>query len=624
MLHLELRDLARRFSSKSYLQRRSGRPAANRRRLAVESLEDRLLLSSMFFDDFEGDLSQWTGKSGGGHNGQIVADPLRPGNHVVTFGAVTFGGDIFSDEVDIVPDQEYVLSFEYLGLLIPGSGGNPDNLGGTIGFSEDTPGRHRWLTGTTTDGGIESDLLIDDGQWHSYSLQFDPFDASNNTIRAMVQDWNGSGGVAGDAFFDNVTLESAAVKVSIDIKPDTDENTLSLSSAGAIPVAILSTPEFDASSEVIEDSLTFGRFGDEDSLLLIGPSERPACSTEDVNNDGLADLQCQFDTQLAGFAETDIEGILQGQTIDGTIEGRDSVRIVPSDPNVVTLFIDAFEADLSQWVGKNGGAHHGVIVADPLRPGNQVLTFDALNLGGDMFSSQVEVVQGNTYLLSFEYLGLLIPDSGANPDDLGGTIGFSEDTPGGHRWLTGTTTEGGIETDLLVDDGQWRSYSFEFDPFVPGPFYSGNPSNNTIRAMVQDWVGSGGVAGDAFFDNIRLSLLLSRDDDPAAANSLVSDDGDLGAGTAPKGGDVALLTTPSRMGSNSVSPNGLVTAEPDAEVTSRADIVDAAIAALDAALLTDGGFDGDDALLANYPNRVALALDDELLGEFALPLGGDR
>jgi hypothetical protein len=388
---------------------------------------------------------------------------------------------------------------------------------------------------------------------------------------------------------------------------------------GSIPVAILSTADFDASSEVIEDSLTFGRFGDEDSLLRIGPGRLPACDTEDVNKDGLADLKCRFNTQLAGFAETDIEGILKGQTIDGTIEGRDSVRIVPSDPNVVTLFIDAFEADLSQWVGKGGGgAHHGLIVPDPLRPGNQVLTFNALNLGGDMFGSEVEVAPGNTYLLSFEYLGLFDPVSGANPDNLGGTIGFAEDTPGGHRWLAGTTTEGGIETDSLVDDGQWRSYSFEFDPFVPAPFYSGDPTNNTVRAMVQDWVGSGGVAGDAFFDNIRLALLLSGDDELAAANSLVWDDGGLGTKSVPNGGDVASLDTSSRTDADSA-----LTAQDDGKMTNRTDVVDAAIAEVtqpDVPLLTDGGFDGDGVRPVDDPNRVASALDDELLSELAMPL----
>jgi len=48
-----------------------------------------------------------------------------------------------------------------------------------------------------------------------------------------------------------------------------------------------------------------------------------------VNIDGLMDLVCHFDTQIAGFQYGDTEGVLKGQTIAGEkIKGKDSVRIV--------------------------------------------------------------------------------------------------------------------------------------------------------------------------------------------------------------------------------------------------------------------------------------------------------
>lgn len=54
----------------------------------------------------------------------------------------------------------------------------------------------------------------------------------------------------------------------------------------------------------------------------IGPSP------EDVNNDGLDDLVCHFDTRATGFQVGDTEGILKGLTVTGMpIEGSDSVRI---------------------------------------------------------------------------------------------------------------------------------------------------------------------------------------------------------------------------------------------------------------------------------------------------------
>ena len=114
------------------------------------------------------------------------------------------------------------------------------------------------------------------------------------------------------------------VEVTIDIKPGSDPNSINPKSKGKIPVAILSTLDFDAPSEVDQDSLTFGPTGDEDSLAFCSPSP------EDVNDDGYYDLVCHFYTQSAEFKCGDEWGYLKGQTVDGVlIEGSDSVRIVP-------------------------------------------------------------------------------------------------------------------------------------------------------------------------------------------------------------------------------------------------------------------------------------------------------
>ena len=51
--------------------------------------------------------------------------------------------------------------------------------------------------------------------------------------------------------------------------------------------------------------------------------------TEDVNDDGLKDVICHFNTQDAGFETGDAEGTLMGQTTGGTpIEDSDTVKIV--------------------------------------------------------------------------------------------------------------------------------------------------------------------------------------------------------------------------------------------------------------------------------------------------------
>jgi hypothetical protein len=115
------------------------------------------------------------------------------------------------------------------------------------------------------------------------------------------------------------------VEVFIDIKPDSYPNSINPRSKGKIPVAILSSMDFDAPTEVDTESITFGPTGDEESLAFCSPSP------EDINDDGYYDLICHFYTQHAEFECGDSEGILKGQTVDETsVEGSDSVRIVPS------------------------------------------------------------------------------------------------------------------------------------------------------------------------------------------------------------------------------------------------------------------------------------------------------
>jgi|GEM_PF-4357631 len=164
---------------------------------------------------------------------------------------------------------------------------------------------------------------------------------------------SGSGTGLGDAVSSYVDFEpwllapapggACGIWVQIDIKPGSDPNSINLKSKGTIPVAILSTEGFNAPDEVNPSSLKFGPEGEEGAQINeIGGKRnpKPHCGVEDVNDDGLPDLVCHFKTQDTGFESGDTEGILKGQTLDGIpipIEGRDSVRIVPSNkPHTVT------------------------------------------------------------------------------------------------------------------------------------------------------------------------------------------------------------------------------------------------------------------------------------------------
>ena len=171
-----------------------------------------------------------------------------------------------------------------------------------------------------------------------------------------------------------------------------------------------------------------------------------------------------------------------------------AVLLSPMAANAGLIFLEDFETDLSNWTGKNGGSHNGLIVADPLE-GDHALTFSALNSGGDIFS--VLTFTGGSYTLEFDYLGT------CNTGDCGGFIGYSYDLYpnydiavypwGDAEWIGGT---GGISIypDLLPDTGGWEHVVINFT----------TTQELNFHLMLEDFVTSGPFYGDAYFDNIRL------------------------------------------------------------------------------------------------------------------------
>ncbi len=119
-----------------------------------------------------------------------------------------------------------------------------------------------------------------------------------------------------------IDSEIGAINVTIDIKPGSDPNCVNSGGNGVIPVAILTTPTFDA-AEV--DPLTVTLLGG--AIRLNGKSGN-AGSLEDVDNDGDLDRVVQLIDFTLDTGET--TAILTGFTLGGTpIEGAVAICVVP-------------------------------------------------------------------------------------------------------------------------------------------------------------------------------------------------------------------------------------------------------------------------------------------------------
>jgi len=125
-----------------------------------------------------------------------------------------------------------------------------------------------------------------------------------------------------DAFV--VKIGEEVIEVTIDIKPGSFPNSINLGSHGTVPVAILSTATFDATTV---DPLTVSLAGASAKLKGKGT---PMVSFEDVNGDALLDLVVHVDTQALALTDADTKAILEGQTTSGmAIMGSDSISVVP-------------------------------------------------------------------------------------------------------------------------------------------------------------------------------------------------------------------------------------------------------------------------------------------------------
>jgi hypothetical protein len=107
------------------------------------------------------------------------------------------------------------------------------------------------------------------------------------------------------------------VQIQIDIKPGSCPNSINLGSHGVVPVAVLTTDDFDATT------------ADPATVLFAGAAPS-SWALQDVDYDGDLDLLFHFNTQELNLGMNSIKATLTARTFEGVlVGGTDTVNIVP-------------------------------------------------------------------------------------------------------------------------------------------------------------------------------------------------------------------------------------------------------------------------------------------------------
>jgi len=127
-------------------------------------------------------------------------------------------------------------------------------------------------------------------------------------------------------FVAKIGAEDPTIEVTIDVRPGSATNPVNLSSGGLIPVAIATTPDFDAST-VAASSVCFGdaeQGAERDCTEAHGIGH-----LEDVDRDGDLDLVLHYETNQTGIDPGGAAACLTGDTSTGVaIIGCDTVTVL--------------------------------------------------------------------------------------------------------------------------------------------------------------------------------------------------------------------------------------------------------------------------------------------------------
>lgn len=116
------------------------------------------------------------------------------------------------------------------------------------------------------------------------------------------------------------------INLDVDIKPDSEDNTIKLGSLGVVPVAILSTDDF-AATNINPHTVELAGAG----VAVRGKEGKLLAGKKDVNGDGKIDLVVKIETKnLDPNQFEDGSAVLTAETYNGqACQGADSVTVVP-------------------------------------------------------------------------------------------------------------------------------------------------------------------------------------------------------------------------------------------------------------------------------------------------------
>jgi len=206
-----------------------------------------------------------------------------------------------------------------------------------------------------------------------------------------------------------IHIGPAVLTVQIDIKPGSLPNPINPKANGVIPVAILTTPAFDALS-VDPATVKFGPGGATETHGKGHP--------EDVDGDGDLDMVMHFKTEESGLKAGDVSAGLTGKTFAGEdIEGSDAIVTVgggakglaqdtpmersaeamdsrstsvraypnPFNPSTIVEYSLAKEGFVSLKVYNSIGEEVAMLVNDLKPAGTHSVRFDAERLAGGVY-----------------------------------------------------------------------------------------------------------------------------------------------------------------------------------------------------------------------------------------------